>query len=188
MNLERKAHSSIVIKHRCQNNHQHQQDPRNQNLNDNDDNANKPHPKNQKKNPQEINKNKQAKAKPRRNYFLCKILKFGRTRTHRGVRTESKKISANRNKRGRSKNKPKKGTNVADTRKIEGKKLRAMRKKGRKRMRERKRRGIFAHFCFHPNLVISSSSKCDRGGETEERRCSTPICTQWSLKISFSHP
>jgi hypothetical protein len=65
------------------------------------------------------------------------------------VRTESKKISANRNKRGRSKNKTKKKkrTNVADTRKIEGrkKKLRAMRKKGRKKMRERERREAYSH-------------------------------------------
>jgi hypothetical protein len=60
MNLERKAHSSIIIKHRCQNNLQHPQDPRNQNLKD--DNANKPHQKENKK-PQETNKHKQAKAK-----------------------------------------------------------------------------------------------------------------------------
>lgn len=137
MNLERKAHSSIIIKHRCQNNLQHPQDPRNQNLKD--DNANKPHKKGKKK-PQETNKHKQAKAKSWLNSFLYKICKFGRTRTHRGVRTESKKISANRNQRGRSKKtNPKKRTNVADTRKIEGKKLRAMRKKGRKKMREREK-------------------------------------------------
>jgi hypothetical protein len=49
MNLERKAHSSIIIKHRCQNNLQHPQDPRNQNLKD--DNANKPHKKGKKKTP-----------------------------------------------------------------------------------------------------------------------------------------
>jgi hypothetical protein len=69
------------------------------------------------------------------------------------VKTESKKISANRNKRGRSKNKPKKGTNV--TRKIEGKKLRAMRKKGaEKDEREREKGEGYSHISVSIQILL----------------------------------
>jgi hypothetical protein len=77
MNLERKAHSSIIIKHRCQNNLQHPQDPRNQNLND--DNANKPHKKKKKKKKKK-NPPTKKKTKKTKNQNVDKILcytKFG---------------------------------------------------------------------------------------------------------------
>jgi hypothetical protein len=83
------------------------------------------------------------------------------------VKTESKKISANRNKRGRSKNKPKKGTNV--TRKIEGKKLRAMRKKGaEKDEREKKERDIRTFLFPSKSCYILLIQVRERGRDNRE--------------------
>jgi hypothetical protein len=105
------------------------------------------------------------------------------------VRTESKKISANRNQRGRSKKKTnqKKRTNVADTRKIEGKKTACNAQKGAEkdeREREKERREGYSHISVSIQIFLypSSSSKCERGGETKERRCSTPNCIFSSIK------
>ncbi len=162
MNLERKAHSSIIIKHRCQNNLQHPQDPRNQNLKD--DNANKPHQKENKK-PQETNKHKQAKAKSWHNSLLYKIWKIrpdeDAPRCEDGIKekflqTETKEEEAKKNK---PKKKDERCRHTQDWRqkncvqcaKRGGKRW----ERERERERERKKRGIFAHFCFHPNLLIS---------------------------------
>ncbi len=71
------------------------------------------------------------------------------------LQTETKEEEAKTN--------PKKGRTLPTHASLKGKKLRAVRKKGRKKMREKKKRGIFAHFCFHPNLVISSSSNSREG-------------------------
>jgi hypothetical protein len=185
MNLERKAHSSIIIKHRCQNNLQHPQDPRNQNLND--DNANKPHKKKKTPPKKQINTNKQ---KRNLDTILCytKFGKFGRTRTHRGVRTESKKISANRNQRGRSKKKTnqKKRTNVADTRKIEGKKTACNAQKGaekdeREREREKEERDIRTFLFPSKSSYIHPPHPSAREGARQKRDAVVHL-------IAFSHP
>jgi hypothetical protein len=86
------------------------------------------------------------------------------------VRTESKKISANRNQRGRSKKtNQKKRTNVADTRKIEGKKMRAMRKKGRKKMRERERREGYSHISVSIQILLYPPHPSAREGTRQKR-------------------
>jgi hypothetical protein len=57
-------------------------------------------------------------------------------------------------------------------------------------MREKKKRGIFAHFCFHPNLVISSSSN-SREGARQKRDAVvvfSSIKHRWIFPLYFQLP
>ncbi len=171
MNLERKAHSSIIIKHRCQNNLQHPQDPRNQNLKD--DNANKPHKKKKKKkkkNPKkQINTNKQKRNLDWILFYTKFVNSAARGRTEVWGRNQRKFPQTETKEEEAKKQTKKKGRTLPTHARLKAKKCVQCAKRGGKRWeREKEERDIRTFLFPSKSCYILPIQVRERGRDKRE--------------------